>query len=178
MTIEQDLSFLTAGQDRFNAYLQSEPLYYPLGDDMQLGIGPLCETLWRLNAHAAATRLSPAQLVSLRTLEASITDKRHRLAALYDGKARREFKSRLDAWNWYLDDPTGGPRGYVAQTHARFRLGLMAADVEMPSNLKLRLDMADLRLREKFVSGAFAWEPELLAAVDKGAHWYLFGHLK
>lgn len=178
MTIAQDLSFLTAAQDSFDAYLQSEPLYYPLGGDMQLGIGPLRETLWRLNTHAVAERLSATQLASLRALQVDFAAKRHRLAALYDGKARREFKSRLDAWNWYLDDPTGGPRGYVAQTHARFRLGLMAADVEMPSNLKLRLDMSDLRLRETFVSGAFVWEPELLGAVDKHAHWYLFGHLK
>ena len=88
-------------------YAHAEVLYYPIGamggmQMPQLTIGAWLETLWRLKACAPA--LSAAQQSTLDEAQSRVQRVRSRVPDLYTQKARREFKSRLDTWTWYLEE--------------------------------------------------------------------------
>lgn len=185
MDLKADLMFARIAGENFDEYARTEVLFYPIGSVSgvalpQLTIGAWLETAWRLNARRA--ELDAQQAGVFEAARAGVQRVRGLWPALYQHKARREFKSRLDSWGWYLDDLLGkdGPltaqgSGYATQAHTRFKLALLQQDVSQMSGELSRLEMGDRRLRLRFAPGPFVWEPDLEAAASPDAYWWLYG---
>jgi hypothetical protein len=184
--LKLDLTFARVTGEQIDEYVHTEVLYYPIGamDGMQmpqLTIGMWLETLWRLKA--LATLLKADEQAILNEAQAKVQRIRSRVPDLYKEKARREFKSRLDVWGWYLDDvlarePAAIPpegQAYATQVHVRFKLELLKEDVTQMQDQMMRLTSNDRRLRTRFAAGPFVWEPELSPQAPAESYWWLYG---
>jgi hypothetical protein len=185
MDIKQDLAFAQAAAAQMDDYLNAETLYYPLGVSLvvelpQLTIGNWLETAWRLKAACKASSTSEA-CSALATAQAEIDKVRKKAPELYEAKARREFKSRLDTWGLFVDEiaEKGDVSNavYAAQVHHRLKLELLQGDVKQSSEAWVKLRGLDAALRRVFKNGLFVWEPELRAAAPRLEYWWLWGGL-
>ena len=186
MDPKQDLTFARIAGEHMDDYVHTEVLFYPLGSVSgmampQLTIGTWLETAWRLRA--AGGNLNAEQQAEFEAAGAGVQRVRSLWPALYQHKAQREFKSRLDTWSWYLDEVLGreGPMskqgvGYAAQAHTLLKLHLLRDDVSQKSGELARLELCDRRLRARFAPGPFVWEPELEDAAPRETMWFLYGH--
>ncbi|MBU6359524.1 MAG: hypothetical protein KGS46_05815 [Chloroflexi bacterium] len=185
MDIPSDIFFANVAASQMDDYVHSNVLFYPI-DTLaivsaaadkgmilpQLSIGAWLETAW----HLAASNLTPAQYTQFEANCAEIAQIRQKSGDAYIQKACREFKSRLDTWSWYLEDPKSGGR-YAIQVHQRLKLALLLNNVPQPENEKHRLTAYDLRLRRDFKPGPFVLEPPLQAAAPTTQFWWLYGGL-
>jgi hypothetical protein len=188
MNLRRDLTFARVVAEQMRDYLYAEVLFYPVGtvDGLpmpQLTIGAWLETEWRLSA--LRPRDPEAITPVLSAAQAAVRKLRH--LEQYQHKARREFKSRLDSWEMFLDDrretmardePYNAPRsGYAEHVQTRFRLALLQDDVSQRSDHLARLRILDARLRARFQPGAFLWAPELAEAAPADRFWFLYAKL-
>jgi hypothetical protein len=182
-----DAVFARVVGEQMDEYVHTEVLYYPIGamagmQMPQLTIGVWLEAQWRLKALAA--QLSAAQQRDVDAAQLAVQRVRSRAGELYKQKARREFKSCLDTWTWYLDDvlahePTAIPpegQAYATQTHVRFRLELLQNDVPQMQDQLARLTSCDRQLRARFTRGAFVWDAQLQPYAAEDTFWFLYGH--
>lgn len=187
ININLDIVFARVAGEQMDEYVHTEVLYYPIGamsgmQMPQLTIGAWLETQWRLKALAA--HLTGDQQREVDTAQAAVQRVRSRAPELYKQKARREFKSRLDTWTWYLDDvlarePSAIPpegQAYATQTHVRFKLELLKDDVPQLQDQLARLTTCDRQLRARFQRGAFVWDTQLLPHAAEDPFWFLYGH--
>ncbi|HQV29885.1 MAG TPA: hypothetical protein PLG23_17090 [Thermoflexales bacterium] len=187
MNWKPDITFARVAGEQMDEYVHAEVLFFPVGGigGMQmpaLTIGTWLETAWRLGPAPLA---SPEQAI-LVDARAAVTRIRARVPQLYEAKARREFKSRLESMSMWLEDlpPRREPRapapaqhtGYLAQAHLRLKLELLREDVSQTQDLLQRLRGWDDRLRAMFAAGPFVFEPEVeAAAIPRERYWFLFG---
>ena len=185
MDIKHDIAFAQAAAEQMDDYLKVETLYYPVGLALGLGadlppltIGNWLEVAWRLNCACKASATSEA-CGALANAQAEVTRVRSLVSDLYEAKARREFKSRLDTWGLFIDEMT--EKGdvsnavYATQVHHRLKLELLQQDAKLPSELWVRLRGMDAALRRQFKNGPFIWEAELRAAAPRLVYWWLWG---
>ena len=185
--LKLDLTFAKVTGEQIDEYVHTEVLYYPIGamngmQMPQLTLGMWLETLWRLKALDAQLNTSERAIVD--EAQAKVQRVRSRAPELYMAKARREFKSRLDVWDWYLDDvlarePAAIPpegQAYATQAHVRLKLELLKENVAQTQDQMVRLATDDRRLRMHFAPGSFVWEPELTPQAPPAAYWWLYGH--
>lgn len=187
-----DLTFAGVVAEQFDDYVHAEVLYYPVGAIGGLQMPPLTlgtwlETEWRLNALIAveAERIGPP----LAAARAVVRRARSRTLELYQAKSRREFKSRLDSWEMFLEDrgedaaragrgaaakPYNDGPGFATQAHMRFKLELLKEDASQLTAQLSRLRLCDARLRARFRSGRFVWEPVLAPAAPADKYWWLY----
>jgi len=186
MDIRPDVVFANVAGEQFDEYVHVEVLYYPIGaingmQMPQLTIGVWLEAMWRLKTFASL--LSIADQLVVDEAQAKVQRVRSRAGELYKQKARREFKSRLDTWSWYLDEllvrePAPTPpegQAYATQAHVRFKLDLLNADVPQLQEQITRLTVNDQRLKPRFVNGPFMWEPDLAPYLPSDRYWWLYG---
>lgn len=174
MNIEHDLRFSKIVAEQFDDYLDAEALFYPVGSVLGKELPALCvgnwlEVNWRLTAiKSNDTRLSEAR-EAVRRVRALRPD-------LYQTKARREFRSRLDSWTQYLDERLKKiGSNYPAQVRHRFKMELLNDDVAQPNEQLERMQASDAWLRKDLTAGGFVWEAELAHATDKVKFWFLYG---
>jgi hypothetical protein len=185
--LKHDLTFAKVAGEQLDEYVHAEVLYYPIGalDGMQmpqLTIGAWLEADWRLKGAVAS--LAPAEQAELDEAHMKVQRVRSRVPDLYNEKARREFKSRLDVWSWYLDDvlarePVAVPpegQAYATQVHVRFKLELLKEDVAQTQDQIVRLAANDRRLRTRFAAGPFVWDAALAPHAPVALYWWLYGH--
>ena len=174
--------------DELDAYLSADVLYWavapnnPLGTKMpQLTIGGLLEALVR--AEAAHADLSSDQVAALPAIRQQPDRIRGDRPVAYAGKALREFNSRLDAWNTFLDDAQRKPAdvaGYYpheVRTRAKAYLLAQTLGTDRPAANRARLSRLDARLLPMLHPGAFVWDARLQAAFPQDNCWWLYGHL-
>jgi hypothetical protein len=184
--LKQDVTFAKVTGEQIDEYVHTEVLYYPIGavagmQMPQLTLGMWLETDWRLKALAA--QLNADQQAVVEAARAQVQRIRSRAPEFYKQKARREFKSRLDTWTWYLDEllarePTSVPpegQAYATQVHVRFKLELLNGDVAQMQDQAARLTMSDRRLRTRFVTGPFMWDADLQPHAPPDVYWWLYG---
>jgi hypothetical protein len=174
--------------DELDAYLKSDVLYWtvapnnPLGTKMpQLTIGGLLEALVR--AEAAHADLASDQSTALPAIRQHHDRIRADQPVAYANKALREFNSRLDAWNTYLDDAQRKPADVAAyyphevRTRAKAHLLAQSLGRDLPAATRARLSRLDARLLPMLQPGAFVWDERLKAAFPHDICWWLYGHL-
>jgi len=174
--------------DELEAYLKADVLYWtiapdnPLGTRMpQLTIGGLLEALVR--AEAAQADLTPDQHTALPAIRQQHDRIRDDRPVAYANKAGREFNSRLDAWNTYLDDAQRKPATvaayYAHEVRARAKAHLLAQALgrDLTAVARARLSRLDARLLPMLQPGAFVWDERLKAVFPQDTCWWLYGHL-
>ncbi len=186
MNLQLDLTLAKIVHTQFDDYLQSEVLFWPVGvvDKLQLPqltIGTWLASEWRLALLApAASELADAR--------ATVRKVRSRAGEPYQLKTRREFKSRVDTWTMFLDEAlekasnrdggySDGPSAYASAVQNRFKLELLKNDASQLQDQLQRLNTLDMRLKARFKTGDFVWEPELQPAAPKETYWWLWGKL-
>ena len=185
---ESNLAILEAMVDELEAYLESDDLFRQLvvqTDDktyqpkMTLGLAiDHIETLKR-----DISTLRPADRLRLEDAAKRYADVRGERFDPYAAKLRREMKSHLDSWTWFLDRCAEGDEtcqdDYESEVWLRTRLeGLMrearsggiAAEAE-----EARLSEQDRRLDDMFRSGTYVGPREQEAEYPKPTFWWLYG---
>ncbi|MDD5466819.1 MAG: hypothetical protein PHS96_03340 [Anaerolineales bacterium] len=179
-----DLAYVQAGVASLEAYLLSGELYWPLdaaplpGEPPypRLTLGGLLLAVRR----ASGRRLSPAEVTLLRESEHELEATRRRWAAAWQGKARREFTSRLRLWRDYLNDYRENPQEhldrYAYEARRRVMLELLLPETgETPAAELELLGALDRVLHGVFAQDGFIWEAELAPAFPEAPYWYLWG---
>lgn len=188
--VQRDLRVLQAMVDGLEDYLKSPVLFWPL-DERRVGkplprltLGGFLYRLRRLRA--LAPYLSGSERVLLEEAESRLDELQRRFPEAFADKVRRELRSRLDSWQWFLDDCEEKGEEclvhYPHQVDARLKADLLLEiGQEMGLDLRKeqeRLASLDERLREGFVQGDFVWDPALAEAFPRDAYWYLYGHFQ
>lgn len=185
-----DLEVCEAMVEEFDDYLSSAVLYWQMNPAKpsshawpRLTIGGGLERLCRLRAYK--NELTPEQRARLERAQNKLEAMRGARAVRYQTKAARELQSRLDAWEWFLDDYTNRPQEvaayYPSEVRARLKIALLIDALQGVPELedKLgRLQALDERLRADFVPGEFVWHPTLAAAFPPDQYWWLYGGVK
>lgn len=185
MDLTPDLTFAEVVAEQIGDYLYAEVLFYPVGAVRGVNLPPLTlgawlETAWRLGA---LRDCAPEQVDAvLARARAEVQRMRSRLPERYQAKARREFKSRLDTWEMFLDErsevkpprPYNETSGYATHAHTRLKLELLKEDESQSMTQLARLRLCDARLRARFSPGAFIWEAALQHAAPPDRFWWLY----
>jgi len=186
MTPEYDLRYLRAGIELLENYLLSQDIYRSLGVGPPAGEPPYPQlTLgWMLlsRRRLQASAVTPAQRSELARLGAELEATRTRWRVAWGGKARAEFRPRLNLWRDFLDEYRAQSEanydryGYEVSRRVLLELlqpeaeGLEKADLDMLSGL-------DGLLKALFQPGEFIWDAALTPAFPAETYWYLYGLL-
>ena len=182
MDTKLDLTFAQVVTNQMDDYVQAEALFYPVsmkgGPELPpLTIGNWLETEWHLSVAAPNDPVLKAARAEVQRVRGALPD-------LYQNKARREFKSRMDTWALWLADQGNAPDiqraygknpVYAAQVHVRLKLELLRDNVPQPEMQIMRLLSADDDLRRHVKTSGFVWEPALAAAAPRDKWWWLYG---
>jgi hypothetical protein len=182
-----DLAACQAMAEEFEAYLQSDVLYWqmsatrPGGSQLpKLTIGGFLERARRLQA----APLTPAQRAALDKAVRQFERERQAHHVRYMMHALHDLRGRLDAWAWFLDDYASRPNDeapyYPAQARTRLAIALLLNELAGSpdaAELERRLAMLDRRLRANWIGGAFVWHPALAHAFPPDPFWWLYGRL-
>jgi len=182
MDTKLDLTFAQVVTKQIEDYVYAEVLFYPVNPVGGLQLPPLTignwlETDWRLTALGVSDP-------SLDAARAEVQRVRTERLDLYQNKARREFKSRIDTWTLWLSDQGnaaniqrayGNDPAYPTQVHVRFKLELLKDHVPQPDIQLARLIATDDDLRRHSKPGTFVWDKDLIPAAPKDKYWWLYG---
>lgn len=185
-----DLDVLDAMADELESYLASEVLYWQMNPARpgnhawpKLTVGGGLERLCRLRAYER--HLTPDQRARLERVQQRLATLRDAHRARYVSKATDELRSRLDAWEWFLNDYAGRPGElaayYPIEVRDRLKIALLVEALRGEPGLDdqvQRLRALDERLRADLVPGAFVWGGMLADAFPAESYWWLWGQLK
>ena len=182
------LTYLEAALESLEAYLLSGDLFWPLdasapdaeGAYPALTLGNILLFAARLRAREGA--LLPVEVSRLRMAEGRLDAFRARWRVAWEGKARREFRSRLHQWSGFLEELLGDPSGsmayYTYEVRLRVIMDLLCAHgAVLETDERDALASLDARLEAAWVRGAFLWPEELAAGFPVEKYWYLWGSL-
>lgn len=157
-------------------------VHTPWGDELpKMTLGGLVERLAFLERHQHL--LSWEERRRLEEARRSYEDCVHRRHAQVAERLRREFKSYLGSWRWYLDEWRENPRkaaDYWSEVHNRLRLSTLIAEAERlgvdlgQENLET-LEELDAWLHGHWQPGSFGWQGHDASDFNPEAHWYLYG---
>lgn len=182
-----DLEVCEAMAGEFENYLASDALYWqmdpahPSGHAWpKLTIGGGLERMWRLQAYEGHFTVDQrARLERARRRLDTVRDTRK---AQYVAKATRELQSRMDAWQWFLDDYANRPGElavyYPSEVRDRLKIALLMDVLQGQADKVHRLQALDDRLRADFVPGEFVWDAALAGVFPPEPYWWLYGGLK
>ncbi|MBN1147188.1 MAG: hypothetical protein JXA78_08030 [Anaerolineales bacterium] len=183
---EYDLWYLRDGIAQLESYLLSEEIYWPVGVAApaneppypQLTLGNLLLSHQRAQALAQA----PGQRAELGRLSSELQAMRSRWRSAWGRKAKAEFHARLNLWRDFLEEYRQSPQAqfdrYAYEIGRRATLHLLRPEADdLPTEEIEMLSALDAILRQRFVPGAFAWEPGLAPAFPQDEYWYLYGRL-
>ncbi len=185
-----DLEVCEAMCREFEEYLVSNVLYGQMNPVQanrrawpKLTIGGALERLCRLNI--GRDHLTAEQRARLDRVQQTFETIRTTHLARYRTKAMRELQSRLDAWEWFLDDyvqrPSEMAAYYPNEVRARLKIALLVETLQGEAGLDAkiqRLQWLDERLRADFLPGEFVWDATLSPAFPSEPYWWLYGGLK
>lgn len=185
-----DLQVCEAMADDLEDYLASDVLYWQMNPPHpashawpKLTIGGTLERLCRLNAGKA--HLASEQCARLERVQRRLDAIRDAHIAHYLDKAVHELQSRLDAWEWFLDDYVQRPGDLAAyypnEVRDRLKIALLVDALSGAPGLEDKLDRLqslDARHKADFVPGEFVWDTTLAASFSPERYWWLYGGLK
>jgi hypothetical protein len=186
--INLDLALCRAMAEEMEDYLKSSVLFWEPnrsrtgGADLpKLTIGGLLLAIRRLST--LRHRLSAAQLQVLDRAREQLDHQRTQWRTRYTSKLARDLRSRLDAWDWYLEDledrPGSGAAHYGRQVETRVKAELLLEEereIGMDAEQSQRRQaMLDRRLRAEFERGDFCWPEPLADGFPPERYWYLWG---
>ncbi len=181
LAVEQMVSELSdyfARQELFRQLV----VHTPWGDELpKMSLGGLVERLNYLERHRdALTSEEQARLDKARAAyEEAIRYRRQQVAE----RLRREFRSYLNSWKWYLDELRDNPdkvMDYPAEVHNRLRLTTLLNEarrlgIELDPDQVHMLEELDQFLRSRWQPGNFSLKDFAPEDFSREEHWYLYG---
>jgi len=186
MSPEYDLRYLRAGLELLESYLLSQDIYRPVGVTPAAGEPPYPQlTLgWLLLARRRlrATAASPAQRDEAARLSAELEATRSHWRVAWGGKAKAEFRARLNLWRDFLEEYRQQAEAnydrYGYEVSRRVLLELLRSEAEGLGHADLdMLRGLDALLRTLHKPGEFVWDRVLAPAFPPDTYWYLYGSL-
>lgn len=182
MALDSDRLFLREALPDLRDYILSPDLYWPLKTRSaggihlpQLTIGNLLLSQVRL---AALERTSQPD-DDLATITRQINEIRQDWRANWGLKAGREFVSRLNLWQQFLQelrpDPQRSVPVYATEVRMRAILHLLLPEgIDLPADQQEQLQMSDHILKGLTRPGPFVWEADLASGFPQADFWFLF----
>lgn len=184
--IDTTLAITQAMADELADYLMSDHLYRQMvvktpGGTKQpkMTLGALLENVETLRWNKAD--LTPDQRTQLAGIEEKVEIGRGAFSNQWNAHLRRELKSLMDSWKWYLDDAgrdASARENYDSEAHIRTRIDLvMRALQDDPTIGNDRRDLNDLdaRLRGMLRSGGYVGPRGEEAHYPASQTWWLYG---
>jgi hypothetical protein len=183
-----NLAILETMVDELEPYLESNDLVRQLviqtGDQTyapKMSIGLVLDHLQTLQRDLAD--LAPPDRVRLEEASHRFTEIRGRRRDAYAAKLRRELKSHMDSWSWFLDRCAEGEEGcvddYPAETRIRTRIEELmdeARAAELPMKEEAaRLSELDQRLDDMFRRGPYSGATGDASEYPPDRYWWLYG---
>lgn len=154
----------------------------PWGDELpKMSLGGLVERLEYLERHQ--DKLTPEERERLQQARAAYEEAvRYRRGQVAE-RLRREFKSFLQSWKWYLDELRDNPdraADYASEVHNRLRLTTVLHEarrlgIELDPEQVAQLEEMDAFLRSRLKPGNFSLKGYDPDDFDPEVHWYLYG---
>lgn len=153
----------------------------PLGTQQpKMTLGGVLSRLQLLQFRSAA--LTPDERARVERLAAGVEEARRTYPAQWESFVRKEIKSNLDSWRWYMDEcfrRGGCASTYPAEVRARARLALLFDEAAAASFDILaeqgHLRRLDSQLRHVWRDGAFLLDPGLRGLYPADRYWWLYG---
>ncbi|MFN2251781.1 MAG: hypothetical protein ACK2UL_07675 [Anaerolineae bacterium] len=190
-SIANDLARFEAMLEVFERYLDGTELYRKVPVDlpdggheiatMSVGVMlDLAEALWSASGSA-----SDEESAAISAAFARFTHERDENAAAYEEKLKRELRSNLDAWGYYIEDCKDGEAtcadDFPSEVRKRMRITGLLAEAERRgfdvAAERARVAQLDADLRDLFVEDAAVFHgPEGQAArYPATGFWWLYG---
>jgi hypothetical protein len=186
-SVEYDLGYLETAAELLEKYLLSKEIYWKMNASSPPGerrypsltLGGLLLVLERLQAR----QLNSIQDERKIMVENKIHPIRMKWRTAWGGKAREEYRSRINLWRNYLEefrqDPKGNFDRYQYEVSRREMLNLLSQEADdIPAAQKQMLAGLDRILEGLMVPGDFIWDESLTAGFPPEEHPYLYLRLK
>lgn len=153
----------------------------PLGTQQpKMTLGGVLSRLQLLQFRSAA--LAPEERTRVERLASAVDEARRTYRAPWESFLRKEIKSNLDSWRWYMDEcfrRGGCASTYPAEVRARVRLALLF-DEAVSARFDILAEQGHLRrldsqLRNVWRDGAFLLDPSLRGLYPADRYWWLYG---
>ncbi len=160
-------------------------VHTPWGDELpKLSLGGLVERIRLLEKHL--DELEPEEQERVRRAREAYERFVQRHKEEVARRFRREFKSYLRSWKWYLDELRERPEkanDYPAEVHNRVRLTTLLEETQrlgmsLDEALLQELEALDAWLRAHWEPGPFVWVGHDPEDYDPERYWYLYGKPK
>lgn len=182
--VERDLGILDAMRSRFDQYLSSESLFYPL-DDIKLPRLTLGGYLMRLNRVLGIVHLLPER-DALRLAQNMVALREATAAHLVrlETKGNQEAWARVRQWGATVGELADNCEEFGAFYHTAVESRVMVqALVAFLANRPLRLSAGieqelaavDRQLLERWRPGPFIWPAIWRASYAEAGNWWLYG---
>ncbi len=181
-----DLGYIEASIEELKSYILSDKLFWSLSGYPsptaqpfpKLTLGGLLLALAR--SRSRADSLEDTGHVEMLARKIEIFSTKWRVA--WEGKAAREYHSRLRQWGNFLNELQHDPQEHAVYYRYEVRLRviveLLRSQIGDIQDQELDyLDKLDRRLRAQFVPGDFIWDAELRGGFPETEFWFLWGRL-
>lgn len=160
-------------------YLLSDQVFWQRGSMPSLCLGGIH---WdRLILGHERRLLDPDDRKQFDTLEQQIDQTADHWHVAWERKAVAEARARLNLWRAYLNDMDQRPseaQSFPHEVRNRYLAEVlleMAGEQEGADTLRSLAQSLDHRLKGRFRSGEFVWEPDFAVDLPQDKYWYLYG---
>ena len=180
---QTDLQYLQTGVAALKDYLLSDELFWAIKVPGQAGrsgypkltVGNLLFYLKRAEGLAGSASRE-TEVVRIKN-EIYALSSRWRTA--WEGKAKREFESRLRQWAAYLNelhkDQDKNAVFYSNEVRLRVLLQILGGEL---GEFEKELAGIDQLLKSVFIEGEFIWEGALQSVFPEEDYWFLYGGIR
>jgi hypothetical protein len=182
--LERDLRVLVTMAANLTPYLYEGEMYgYLAGDLPKLTLGGLLLRLYRLSRLDEI--LTADQQKMVQEAQANFEAQTSQWAVHYEDKLRHELRSRIDAFNHYLnecfEDSQGCTANYPSQAEKRTMVEHLKTEAEnhdaLTHELGARLGGVDQKLRQQFQESEFIFDERLKSVYPREHFWWLYGYI-
>lgn len=182
--VERDLDILDAMRLRFDAYLSTQSLFYPL-DDIKLPRLTLGGFLMRQNRLLSIVHLLPERdAVRLAQSMVALREAAARHVVQLETKGNHEAWARGRQWGAAVAELTENceefgtfyPTAVESRVMAQALVAFLAnRPLRLSVGIEQELSSTDRRLLEQWRPGLFVWPLVWKAAYPETGHWWLYG---
>ncbi len=187
LSIRHDLAVIETMVSELEVYLKSDTLYWQMTPAIpisppapMLTLGGFLIRVHRLDGQQG--KLEQVELGRLSVVRKSFQALTQEWSAHTEKHIRRELQSRLNSWQWFVDDCRAEKRSCITYyaTEAELRtliehiveFGLCFGNLD---DLRARLRRLDAQFMRWFKPGSFVWRSDLEQVYPQEHFWWLYG---
>lgn len=182
--LERDLRVLSAMASSLTPYLYEDEMFGHLAGDLpKLTLGGLLLRLYRLSR--LDDSLDADQQTLVQDARINFEAECSKWAAHYERKLQHELQSRINAFDYYLqecvEDVRSCAAGFPTQAEKRTMIEHLKTEAEehnvLDDEIENRLRQADYKLRRLFREGEFITDERLINVYPRERFWWMYGYI-